>query len=186
MVELQGAAWSKPVRRVPVPASDAERETIALRDALAGGRGPVSVGAIGSSFQWARVLRAADASARRVYAPLWRVAPGKVVREELAAGLDVRIAQVAAEGLSPEWLGQRLTPTLLEEVERRSAAGPALNPAGEGGEYETLVVDAPFFSSRLIIDEADTIARGPLVQWSVRLAHLEPKGFPFDRCLASG
>ncbi len=181
MVDLQGSSWSKPVRRVKVPAADAEQETFALRDALAGGHGPVSVGAIASSFQWARVLRAADGSARRVYAPLWRVEPGRVVREELEAGLDIRIVQVAAEGLSADWLGQRLTPTLLEEIERRSATGLAVNPAGEGGEYETLVVDAPFFSSRLIIDEAETLARGPLVQWTVNRAHLEPKGLSSDR-----
>lgn len=174
-VDLQGRAWSKPVRRVKVPASDAEGETEALREALAGGRGPVCAGAIASSFQWSRLLRAAFACSRRVYAPLWRVDAGRVVREELAARFDIRIVQVAAEGLPVEWLGEPLTSEKLDEIERRASRGPKIHPAGEGGEYETLVLDAPFFSARLVVDEATVVARGASAQWAIQRAHLEPK-----------
>lgn len=176
LVDLQARAWDVPVRRVKVPSSDPDGETRALREALVHGGGPVSVGAIASSFQWARVLRAADAVSRRVYAPLWRVAPGRVLEAELQAGLDIRIVQVAAEGLDASLLGQRLTPDLLAALRERGRAGPGLHLAGEGGEYETVVVDAPFFAARIAIDETETETRGALARWAIRRAHLEPKG----------
>lgn len=175
LVDLQGTAWSKPVRHVPVRGSTPEEETSALGTALSGRPGPVSVGAIASSFQWARVLKAADGCGRRVYAPLWRVDPGRVVREEIAAGLDIRLVQVAADGLSSEWLGERLSVDVLERIEQKAARGPAIHPAGEGGEFETVVVDAPFFASRIVIDAAQKVERGALAQWVVRRSHLEPK-----------
>lgn len=175
MVDLIGRAWSKPVRHVTVPASDAEGETEVLRRALAGSSGPVCVGAMASSFQWARVVRAAYAAGRRVYSPLWRVDPARVVREEIASGLDIRITQVAAEGLPSEWLGEPLDLDRLMEIEERSARGPFVNPAGEGGEFETLVVNAPFFHQRLVIDSAQVLTRGLLATWVIRAAHLEPK-----------
>lgn len=179
MVDLQGRAWAKAVRRIPVTGTGPDAETHALRGALAGERGPVSVGAIASSFQWARVLSAAYDAGRRVYAPLWRVDPNRVVREEIAAGFDIRLVEVAAEGLPAEWLGERLTDAMVANIRDRSAGGPPVHVAGEGGEYETLVLDAPFFSSRIVVDEAETVRRGAQTRWIIRKAHLEPK--PEDR-----
>lgn len=176
VVDLQGQAWGKPVRREKVAAAGPEGETAALQDALKGSHGPVTVGAIESSFQWARVLRAAEAVSRRVYAPMWRVDPRIVVREELSAGLDVRFARVAAEGLPPEWLGERITLGTIERLEQSATRGRGVHVAGEGGEYETVVLDAPFFSSRVVVDSAETIRRGDQASWVIRRAHLEPKG----------
>ncbi|MGD0250887.1 MAG: diphthine--ammonia ligase [Thermoplasmata archaeon] len=157
MVALQAEAWGKAHRSVPVGEPNEVGELVALTEALAGGRGPVVVGAIASSYQWARVLRAADRAGRRVYAPLWRVDPARVVREEISAGLDIRLVHLAAEPLSPELLGRRLDEPLLEELERRSGSVRRLNVAGEGGEYETLVVDAPFFRGRLELRKVETV-----------------------------
>jgi diphthamide synthase (EF-2-diphthine--ammonia ligase) len=64
---------------------------------------------------------------------------------------------LAAEPLSPELLGRRLDEPLLEELERRSGSVRRLNVAGEGGEYETLVVDAPFFRGRLELRKVETV-----------------------------
>jgi diphthamide synthase (EF-2-diphthine--ammonia ligase) len=101
-----------------------------------------------------------------------------VVREEIAAGLDIRLVHLAAEPLGPELLGRRLDLALLEEIERRSVRVRRTNVAGEGGEYETLVVDAPFFSSRLELDEVEPVVRGATSRLLVHRAHLVPKA-PF-------
>lgn len=175
LVALQAEAWGRPHRTVPVTGEGEASELWALRTALEGARGPVVTGAIASSYQWSRLVRVADALGRRLYAPLWRKAPGRVVREELSAGLDVRIVHLSAENLPPEWLGGRLDVPRLLEMERRSARGPALNVAGEGGEYETLVVDAPFFSSRVEIDRSDATVTGSTARLCVLSAHLKRK-----------
>lgn len=154
LVALQAEAWGKRHRSEVVSGSDEAAELEALERALSGDRGPVVVGAIASSYQWARVVRVADRLGRRVYAPLWRVDPERVVREEIAAGLDIRFVHLAAEPLTPDLLGRTLDLETLSEIGRRSRSVRRVNPAGEGGEYETLVVDTPFWSKRLELERA--------------------------------
>jgi len=175
LVARQGEAWHKRVREVRVSGTGEGTETGALREALSGGRGPVVAGAVGSSYQWSRLQRLTFELGRPLYAPLWGKEPGRVVREEISAGLDIRIVQVAAEPLGPELLGRRLDLGLLESLERMNRGRPPVHVAGEGGEYETLVVDAPFFDRRLVLDETATVTRGLAARLDVRRAHLEPK-----------
>ncbi|HTT14218.1 MAG TPA: diphthine--ammonia ligase [Thermoplasmata archaeon] len=176
LVALQAAAWGKRHRTVPVAGATEEAEQAALESAIAGAHGPVVAGAIESSYQWARLLRAGDRVGRRIYTPLWRKDPGRVVREEIAAGLDIRLVHLAAEPLAPELLGRRLDRTLLEELERLSRTVRRVHVAGEGGEFETLVVDAPFFSSRLEFDRTETVRTPSTARLVVRAAHLVAHG----------
>ncbi len=178
LVRLQGEAWGKPVRVVPVPGEGEEIEGGALRAALALGRGAVVAGAIASSYQWSRLERITFELGRPLYAPLWGKEPGRVVRAEIAAGLDIRLVQLAAEGLGEELLGRRLDLPLLHRLEAMSARGPAVHPAGEGGEFETLVVDAPFFRKRLALDVTRSVRRGAAWRLDVTRAHLEEKAVP--------
>jgi uncharacterized protein (TIGR00290 family) len=141
----------------------------------------VVAGAIESSYQWARLLRIGQQVGRRVFTPLWRKDPVRVVAEEIAAGLDIRFVHLAAENLSPDLLGRRLDLETLHELERRSRAGPRVHVAGEGGEYETLVVDAPFFRSRIELDSVEREVRGATSRLSVRKAHLAEKPARFRR-----
>lgn len=172
LVALQAEAWGKQHRDVPVHGRDEAAEREALVTALEGGQGPVVAGAIESSYQWARLLRAADRAHRRVYTPLWRKDPARVVREEIGAGLDIRFVHLAAGPLSPELLGQRLDLARLEELERLGRSAPRVHVAGEGGEYETLVVDAPFFRRRLELDRTEALVTGSTARLRVRSAHL--------------
>jgi diphthine-ammonia ligase len=174
-VALQAEAWGKRHRSVPVEGTGEVAELAALERALAGPTGPFVAGAIASSYQWARLLRVADRVGRRAYTPLWRKDAGRVVREEISAGLDIRLVHLAAEPLTVELLGRRLDLGLLDELERRSRTVRRLNVAGEGGEYETLVVDAPFFRSRIELDRTEEMVTGSTARLLVRSAHLVPK-----------
>jgi ABC transporter with metal-binding/Fe-S-binding domain ATP-binding protein len=175
LVSLQAEAWGKSHRRVRVRGRGEESELEALREAVGAGPGPVVAGAILSSYQWARVLRVADEAGRRVYAPLWRKEPARVVREEIDAGLDIRLVHLAAEPLTPDLLGRTLDRPLLSELERRNREVRAVNVAGEGGEFETLVVDAPFFSQRIEIDHFERVLDGTTSRMKIDRAHLAPK-----------
>ena len=178
LVALQAAAWGKRHRYVPVPGRSEEDELGALEGAVSGASGWLVAGAIASSYQWARLLRVAARVHRPLYAPLWRKEAGRVVREEIAAGLDIRLVHLAAEPLGPDLLGRRLDLPLLEEIERRSAEVRRTNVAGEGGEYETVVVNAPFFRSRLELDEVERVLGPATSRLVVHRAHLVPKGAP--------
>ncbi len=175
LVALQADAWGKSFRAVPVHGRGEAEELAALEEALAGADGWVVAGAVESSYQWSRLLRVAGRVGRPVYTPLWRKAPGRVVREEIAAGLDIRLVHLAAESLGPELLGRRLDLELVRTLEQGAADGARVHVAGEGGEYETLVVDAPFFRQRLILDEAEWDVRPATARLTVRKAHLAPR-----------
>jgi diphthine-ammonia ligase len=173
LVALQAASWGRRYREVAVTGSDVAGEEEALFAAMSSGDGPVVSGAIESSYQWSRLLRAADRAGRRLYAPLWRKDPGRVVREEIAAGLDIRFVHLAAEALPPRYLGERLDPARLAELEATHAHGRGVHVAGEGGEFETLVVDAPFFRRRLVLDRTETVVAASTSRLIVRAAHLD-------------
>ncbi|EQD45866.1 ATP binding protein, partial [mine drainage metagenome] len=159
--------------RVPGPSSEADSER--LETALRTSSGPIVAGAIASSYQWSRLLKVASRLNRRAYLPLWGKEAATVVRAEISAGLDIRIVHVAAEPLTPDLLGLRLDPDRLADLECRGRGKTPVNVAGEGGEYETLVVDAPFFARRIVVESAETVADGSAARWVVRSAHLAPK-----------
>ncbi len=173
LVALQAEAWGKQHREASVRGRDDAAEVAALESALAGDRGPVVCGAIESSYQWARVVRIGSKLGRRVYAPLWRKDPRRVVREELAAGLDIRFVHLAAEGLPPSLLGARLTEPVVAALGRAPTGGPPVHVAGEGGEYETVVLDAPFFSGPIVIDRAERRIDRATARLDISSAHLK-------------
>jgi diphthine-ammonia ligase len=176
LVRWIAEAWGKTHRAVPVPGHGEEAETEALRGALAHGSGAVVAGAIASAYQWSRLHRLTTELGRPLYAPLWGKEAGRVVRAEIEAGLDIRLVQVAAEPLGPDLVGRRLDDAMLTELERRSATVRPIQVAGEGGEYETLVVDAPFFRSRLELEGESIERRGGATRMTIRGARLVPKG----------
>lgn len=173
LVALQAEAWGKRHRLVRVRGTDEVSELDALEAAVAGERGPIVCGAIESSYQWARLVRIASRVGRRLYAPLWRREPGRVVREEIAAGLDIRLVHLSAEGLPSALLGSRLTGATVQELERRETEGTPVHVAGEGGEYETLVVNAPFFSSAIELDRTERRIEASTARLDVWSAHLK-------------
>ncbi|MGC2288928.1 MAG: diphthine--ammonia ligase [Thermoplasmata archaeon] len=180
MVALQAQAWGKATRTVEVRGSSEEDEAVAVRDALAGAQGPVVAGAVASTYQWSRLQSVTFSLGRPLYSPLWGKDPGRVVREEIGAGLDIRLVHLAAEPLTPELLGRRLDLDLVREIERRSREVRTVHVAGEGGEYETLVTDVPDWTQRLVLDRVESEHAGSTSRLVVRKAHLEPK-VPPDR-----
>ena len=175
LVALQAETWGKRHRTVPAAGPTETDEEQALVAALQGDEGLVVAGAIASDYQWSRLHRVTFGLGRPLYTPLWGKEPVRVVQEEIAAGLDIRLVHLAAEPLTPELLGHRLDTQLLGELERRSREVRQLHPAGEGGEYETLVVDMPPWARRLELDETETVGSASHSRLVVRRARLVPK-----------
>ncbi len=173
LVALQAKAWGKRHRLVRVAAADEAAELAALEAAVASASGPIVCGAIESSYQWSRLVRIASRVGRRLYAPLWRRDPARVVREEIACGLDIRLVHLSAEGLPADLLGARLTAATLAQFERIRATVRPIHLAGEGGEYETLVVDAPFFCGSIEFDRAERTVRSQTARLDIWSAHLK-------------
>ena len=74
-----------------------------------------------------------------------------VLKRMVGSGYEIIITQVASDGL-PEWLGRRITKENLAQLEADSVKY-GFHVGGEGGYYDSFVVDAPTFSKRILVDE---------------------------------
>ncbi|MFC4544190.1 diphthine--ammonia ligase [Halosolutus amylolyticus] len=119
-----------------------EAALAALDDDLAGGIAGVTAGAVESEYQTNRIEAMCDRLGCDLFAPLWQEDPRELADAMLDAGFDIRIIRVAAHGLDESWLGRRLDREALADLERLNEEY-GVHILGEGGEFETLVVDGP-------------------------------------------
>ncbi len=83
-----------------------------------------------------------------VLVPYSNLTSEQLLREEIKTGLDIRITDVASDGLGTEWLGKRLNSENLEKwLELSKRFG--FDCLGEGGYMNSFVVDAPIFKKRI-------------------------------------
>ncbi|WP_265110318.1 diphthine--ammonia ligase [Halosolutus halophilus] len=122
-----------------------------LNDELAGGIAGVTAGAVESEYQTSRIERMCDRLGCDLFAPLWREDPRELADAMLDAGFEIRIVRVAAHGLDESWLGRPLDREALADLERLNEEY-GVHILGEGGEFETLVVDGPHMDRRIDLE----------------------------------
>ncbi|WP_129115158.1 diphthine--ammonia ligase [Halegenticoccus tardaugens] len=105
----------------------------------------VTAGAVESEFQTSRIRGMCDRLGIDLFAPLWGKEPRALADAMLAAGFEITIVQVAAGGLGESWLGRTLDADALADLEALNEAH-GVHVLGEGGEFETIVTDAPHMS----------------------------------------
>ena len=74
--------------------------------------------------------------------------------EMVSEGFLIIISAVAAGGLGPKWLGKEINDDTIKELSDLHNTCYVCT-AGEGGEFETLVLDAPFFKKKVNIIDAE-------------------------------
>jgi len=156
-----------------------EEELLDLKAALVRAREEYGVqgivaGAIYSNYQRTRIDDLCKELGLKSLSPLWKKRPRDMLAEMVDCGFKVIMSAVAADGLGEEWLGKEFTPVVIEELCTLHNTCYVCT-GGEGGEFETLVLDAPFFKKRLVIDEFETRYRLDSGVMEVTRAHLEEK-----------
>ncbi|MEI7648832.1 MAG: diphthine--ammonia ligase [Methanomicrobiales archaeon] len=104
----------------------------------------VIAGAVASEYQAQRVKTITDKLGLELFTPLWHMDTEQLL-DEVAERMDAIIVVTAAEGLDEKFLGAHFNKDLIGRL-KRVAAARRINLAGEGGEYESLTLNAPFFS----------------------------------------
>jgi len=116
----------------------------------------VVCGAIASKYQKERVEKVCEELKLKVLTPLWNMKPEELLREMLKEKFEIIITAVAADGFDESWLGRKIDEKCIEDlIELKKKHG--INIAGEGGEFETLVLDCPLFSRKLEIAQAEKV-----------------------------
>ncbi len=135
----------------------------------------IVTGAVASKYQKKRIDYIANKLGIKHYAPLWGSNPEELLLKE-AETLDFIITAVQAYGLTEKWLGVKLAKDNIEEF-LRICRKYQISPVGEGGEFETFVVDSPLMSKRIRIRKAQKIwyPQG-YGYYIIEDAVLEPKG----------
>jgi ABC transporter with metal-binding/Fe-S-binding domain ATP-binding protein len=134
----------------------------------------IVTGAVASTYQKSRVDNICDELGLEHVAPLWGRSSPELLDEVLEARMEVIITAVAARGLDEGWLGRALNQATSEELKGLSRRY-GFDVCGEGGEMETLVLDAPWFCSRLEIVRARKIWDGVRGRYLVEEARLNSK-----------
>lgn len=133
---------------------------------------------------------------------LWNADQASLFDEIISSGIEAVVVKVAALGLSKEHLGKTLSDVSIgtsnlrflstcfdfvfySDLQMRSVLlnlnrRYGVHICGEGGEYETFVVDCPLFKKKIVLDETKVVEHSkghlaPVAYLSLCKLHLENK-----------
>ncbi len=133
----------------------------------------IITGALFSNYQRERIEKICDKLQLKIFSPLWHKDQETELKELLNEGFEFVMVKVAAEGLGKEWLNRKLGEKEIDELIRLSRKY-GINPAGEGGEYESLVLFGPGYKKRIRLMKTDIISEGAgAYSLAVKKARLE-------------
>ena len=138
----------------------------------------ISCGALLSDYQRVRVENICSRLGLVNFAPLWQKDQSQYLEDLEAVGIDSVIVKVAAIGLKRSHLGQRLANVRSHLEKLKNQFG--VHPAGEGGELESFVLDAPMYKRAISIDKSDVVTHSddfdaPVLYLKLQEVSLQPK-----------
>jgi len=158
LTELSAQAMDLPL--VVVESSgEKEKELIELKNALADlkkqkGIEAVVSGAIASQYQKKRIDIICKELSLESIAPLWEKNQLELLKEMISQDFEIVVVGVAAAGLDEDWLGRKIDSSAVKELEAL-AEKYSVSVVGEGGEFESLVTDAPLFKKKIEVVEKE-------------------------------
>lgn len=114
----------------------------------------VVTGALGSVYQASRIQKICNEVNLWCFNPIWLKDQFELLQELIDNNFDIVISGVFAFPLDANYLGKKIDKEYIENM-RELHEKHGINPAGEGGEIETTVLDAPYFSKKIKILETD-------------------------------
>ncbi|MFH1100502.1 MAG: diphthine--ammonia ligase [Methanobacteriota archaeon] len=129
-------------------------------------------GAIASEYQRTRIEQVCYNLELKSFTPLWHKNQELLLHQQRDAGFTTMIVGVFAQGFDKAWLGRILDESCIQDLVTLQKKY-RVNPAGEGGEYETLVLDGPIFQKKLVLDDVSVDWRRDSGVLQVNKAHLE-------------
>jgi len=126
----------------------------------------VVTGAVESAYQASRIQKICDSLDLDCFNPLWQKNQFEILKNLIEKNFEIIITGVFAFPLDETWLGRTIDKTFLEDVMLLHDTYK-INPAGEGGEFETFVLNCPLFTSSLEI--CDKKIYGKKNSWTMEI-----------------
>ena len=108
----------------------------------------VVTGAVESVYQASRIQKICNELNLECFNPLWQKNQFELLEDLLKNKFKTIITGVFAYPLNEKWLGRRIDKKFIEDVKILNQKYK-INPAGEGGEFESFVLDCPLFKREL-------------------------------------
>ena len=126
----------------------------------------VITGTVESAYQASRVQKICEELDLDCFNPLWQKNQFELLTDLIKNDFDIVITGVYAYPLTESWLGRKIDKKFLEDV-KSLYNKYKINPAGEGGEFESLVLNCPLFEKDLKIKDKKIF--GKKNSWSMEV-----------------
>ena len=110
----------------------------------------VVTGAVESVYQSSRIQKICDELDLKCINPIWKINQEELLRELVKNNFKVMISGFFAYPFDEKILGKVIDNELVDDLVKLNERYK-ISPAGEGGEIETTVLDAPFFKQQIKI-----------------------------------
>lgn len=119
----------------------------------------IVTGAIQSVYQSSRIQKICDKLNIKCINPLWEIDELNYLNNLIKNKFRVIITGVFAYPLNQSWLGREINSQFIQEITKLHEKYK-IHIAGEGGEYETFVLDCPLFKKPLNISSYKDFKEG--------------------------
>lgn len=134
-------------------------------------------GAVASTYQKTRIEKICKQLDMQAISPLWQEEEYEILTEIITQNFTVVITSVSAYGFTKEWLGRKINKQTVEDLKRLNTQH-GISLVGEGGEYETTVLDAPYFKHKITILNTKKHWKNETGYLQITKAELKPKKNP--------
>lgn len=108
----------------------------------------IVTGAVESVYQSSRIQKICNKLKIECFNPLWQKNQIELLEELVKNKFEIIIVGVGAFPFDKKWIGKKIDKKFIEEI-RKLNIKYKINPAGEGGEFESLVLNCPMFNKKL-------------------------------------
>lgn len=159
LIKLQGKALNIPSILIETK-GEKEKELKDLKKAILIAKKKFKIealitGSIASNYQKSRIDNICNKLKLKSITVIWKKDPKKVLKDMISK-LEIIIVGIAADGFDEKWLGRELDLKAFNDLKNLSKKFK-IHLLGEGGEFETFVLDAPIFNKKIKIIKAKKI-----------------------------
>jgi len=112
----------------------------------------VVTGAVESVYQASRVQKICNELGLECFNPLWQKDQVELLRDLVKNKFEVIVSGVAAYPLDEKFLGRKIDEKFIDDILKLRDKFD-INPAGEGGEFESFVLNCPLFEKKLVVED---------------------------------
>jgi ABC transporter with metal-binding/Fe-S-binding domain ATP-binding protein len=126
----------------------------------------IVTGAVASVYQASRIQKICDKLKLECYNPIWQIDQIQLLKDLIKAKFEIIITGAFAYPLDKSWLGRKIDSKFIKDATKLQKEYK-INPAGEGGEFESLVLNCPLFKRPLKVTHKQI--RGDKNSWKMEV-----------------